>query len=460
MPLPRILVRTFVLALAVSVVTACNVAPSPSPRSKVLLVALDGLEWNLVIAMLAQGRLPNLARQIRSGTFGELETMHPSLSPAIWASVATGMRPKAHGIRGFIRSRGGRQELFTSRDRRTKALWNIATDHRLRSGVVGWWNTFPVEPLDGVMVAQSSTRPEAGKDHDGILKGSLHKGLAHQVEPEDLAERVLATADEVDRGLDDSLQRIFRRPVPSGDDAISRMWKESRWSMRADLQYERVALDLLAAKEPFDLFLVYFGGTDVLAHRFWRWAYPKEYRHPPDERDAAALGSIVTDYYEYMDGVVGRFVDAAPSDAVVVVMSDHGMVAANRKKVFEPDAKGRKQRSGSHGRTPAFFTISGPGIRASGVSPESLRRPEIPELDTIFDVAPTILALLDLPVGRDMPGAVLTSAITEEFLEVHPVRKIATHTSAKWFRNRSLPGAEVPRAEERLEQLRSLGYIE
>ncbi|MFN2376653.1 MAG: alkaline phosphatase family protein [Candidatus Binatia bacterium] len=460
----RILLASSLFALSMTMAGACTTDKAP-PRSPVLLIALDGLEWTVVIDMLREGRLPNIAGRLRAGTFGELETMHPSLSPAIWASVATGVKPRAHGIHGFVKSGGdGGPRLFTSRDRRTKALWNIASDHGLRSGVVGWWNTYPVEPLSGVMVAQSNTSPKDRNEHGGIgiLKGSLRQGVDHQVEPAQLAPRVFGLADEVDRNLDVTLGRVFRRPAPTGTDAIARMWQESRWSLRADLEYERISLDLLAGAESFDLFLVYFGGTDVLAHRFWRWAHPQEYAPPPDAKSVEAYGSILTDYYAYVDEAVGRLVAAAPPQAIVILMSDHGMRPANRKQRFDPSIEGRPPRSGSHGKSDALFIISGPGIRraAPDVETGSLRRPDIPRLGRIFDVAPTVLALLGLPVGADMEGKAMTEVIEPSLLQARPLKEVPTHTPPGWFRSRALPQSEEPHAEERLEQLRSLGYIE
>ena len=46
--------------------------------------------------------------------------------------------------------------LVTNSHRRTKAFWNVASDYGLRVGVVGWWLTWPVEPINGVMVSQIS----------------------------------------------------------------------------------------------------------------------------------------------------------------------------------------------------------------------------------------------------------------------------------------------------------------
>jgi predicted AlkP superfamily phosphohydrolase/phosphomutase len=45
---------------------------------------------------------------------------------------------------------------------------------------------------------------------------------------------------------------------------------------------------------------------------------------------------------------------------------------------------------------------------------------------TIADVTPTVLALMGLPVARDMSGRVLTEMIDPEFLARHPVQTIAS----------------------------------
>ena len=74
----------------------------------------------------------------------------------------------------------------------------------------------------------------------------------------------------------------------------------------------------------------------------------------------------------------------------------------------------------------------------------------------MLDVAPTILALLGLPVAEDMDGRVLTELITPEFLSAHPLHTIETYETG----DRSEPQAiESPYDEEVLERLRSLGYI-
>ena len=59
--------------------------PSTTPPqvAPVLLVGMDGLEWDLVLELVDQGRLPHLAALMERGVYGELKTLVPTLSPNI-----------------------------------------------------------------------------------------------------------------------------------------------------------------------------------------------------------------------------------------------------------------------------------------------------------------------------------------------------------------------------------------
>jgi len=74
----------------------------------------------------------------------------------------------------------------------------------------------------------------------------------------------------------------------------------------------------------------------------------------------------------------------------------------------------------------------------------------------ILDIAPTLLHLLGIPVGRDMDGQVLTSAYADGYLAAHPVRYVESHEQER--PGPGTPPGTMPREKERL--LRSLGYVE
>jgi predicted AlkP superfamily phosphohydrolase/phosphomutase len=68
----------------------------------VIVLGLDGVDHGLCKTLLVEGRLPNLARLARKGTFSRLETSTPPQSPVAWSNMMTGADPGQHGVFDFI----------------------------------------------------------------------------------------------------------------------------------------------------------------------------------------------------------------------------------------------------------------------------------------------------------------------------------------------------------------------
>jgi hypothetical protein len=77
---------------------------------------------------------------------------------------------------------------------------------------------------------------------------------------------------------------------------------------------------------------------------------------------------------------------------------------------------------------------------------------------TVFDITPTALAALGLPVAGDMDGKVLTSAMTPSFLGSRPLQTVDTYETEVRFPTRSAGVDSM--SEETKERLRSLGYMQ
>lgn len=467
MGLPRKRRFSWILALA-ALVSGCGgpapdeaeAAPSSAARP-ILVVGVDGLEWSVVLPLIREGRMPHLAGLMRRGVYGELLTIKPTYSPIIWTSIATGVVGERHGIEGFARELAdGSEVLYSSRDRQVKALWNILSDHGARSHIVGWWNTYPAEPILGVMVAQANTSSvEEIRTGEHTWKGALFEGVPAQVYPPERQEAFVAHAARVEDDLEARLRRIFGRAVDELDDVTNVLWQRCDWAFRADTIYFEVALDLL--DEPADLTAVYFGGTDVVGHRFWRYYEPDAFDHPPSGEQVRAFRDLIPAYYAEFDRMLGELLRGRESYNVLV-MSDHGMKPARRHSSFTPDLTARELRSGGHsGAPPGVLIAAGPEIdKGDGGDPAELDPGSIVPLGTIFDVTPTVLALMGIPVGRDLDGKVLEAVISAEHLARHPITWIETHTTADWQEGRDRMPEEHLLDEERLEQLRSLGYLE
>jgi predicted AlkP superfamily phosphohydrolase/phosphomutase len=71
-------------------------------NKRVILLGFDGMDYEVVSRLMAEGRLPNLSRLAEMGGFSALETAVPPQSPVAWSNFITGMDSGGHGIYDFV----------------------------------------------------------------------------------------------------------------------------------------------------------------------------------------------------------------------------------------------------------------------------------------------------------------------------------------------------------------------
>lgn len=464
LPLPILALFALLYAAFTGCSTESAPTKDPNEHGPVLLLGVDGVEWNVMLPLIREGRMPNFAKLMERGTFGELETFIPTFSPVIWTTVATGKESKKHGIMHFAKRKDGQLGLFDSRDRKTKAIWNILSDSGKKVNSIGWWMTWPVEPIDGVMVAQTNTtaqlETQQGKN---IWKGGLLRGIPEQVYPtgrqNEMIDR-LAESEARLEGLSEEIFGKFEHPLTKLGETL---WRNCQWAFRADATYIDIALALAEEEQP-DLTMLYLGGPDVVGHRFWRYMEPDVYADPPSKEQVDNFGDVIDDYYAYADQALGHLLEAYGEETTFIVVSDHGMHAVNLQQRFDPDNPPRNINSGEHqDAPPGIFIAAGPAIRkdARTAAPNVLARTDLPKIGSVLDVTPTLLTIFGLPIGQDMDGRVMEDVLA------HGIQfrrsSVETHDSREFFEDRldrqAERSGEDPGEAERLQQLRDLGYI-
>ncbi len=69
---------------------------------RVIILGFDGMDPELAEKFMAEGKLPNLSRLKKEGTFSRLTTTTPAISPVAWSSFMTGVNPSKHNIFDFL----------------------------------------------------------------------------------------------------------------------------------------------------------------------------------------------------------------------------------------------------------------------------------------------------------------------------------------------------------------------
>ncbi len=376
-------------------------AQIPELQGRVMVFAVDGLDWDFVDPLIASGRMPNLGRLVSAGTSGRMKTLVPILSPLIWTSVATGVGPDRHGVLDFVeKDSSGQLVPVTARSRKSPAIWEMASVLGRSVGVVAWWASWPASEVRGTLVSDR-------------LYYTLTQGLDKNVFRSDPANLVYpeARTAEFTQLRDRAVKETDWRAVSPFIEVSAADFESS---VAADLGMEDpvdgfrrilastrtyMGAGLVVAEEKPVLTMVYLEGTDTIGHLLAR------YQAPPVDTDvtveeAARYAEAIPRYYQVADRWIGRYLEACPLEGCTwILVSDHG---------FKWGSERPRNLGGFSGRTAplwhaedAVFLVAGTGTRRLG---------RVPEEASVYDVAPTIAAALQIPAdaswqGEPLPGS-------------------------------------------------------
>jgi tetratricopeptide (TPR) repeat protein len=391
----------------------------------VAVIGWDGADWEVAGPLLDAGRLPHLAALMDRGAHGDLRSMTPTLSPLLWTTVATGRPPEVHGVLDFLEPSpdGGTPRPIGADARQVPALWEMAAVSGRRVGVVGWWATHPAEELPGFMISDRYA-------YTILERGAVH-ATSDAVLPPELAARLKPIpSDEVPPDLLGAAAG-----APAGSPALH----DLRRVVGAALSYQAALLQAIEAGQP-DLLMAYFSLIDQVSHRFADCMPPALPSCPAEER--GPFGGAVAAAYELQDRLLGELLAALDGETELVLLSDHGFLTGSRRPLHvAPDVTGKP---GRWHRREGILVLAGPAVRPGTLPPADL-----------LDVAPTVLALLQLPLARNLEGSPVAAALRE----VVPPPSIDSWRDRVSRRETAAARTSTPADRARIEELQALGYL-
>jgi predicted AlkP superfamily phosphohydrolase/phosphomutase len=430
------------LALAIS----CGRA---DPPVKVVVLGFDGASWDTIEPSIRAGKLPYLERLRSESAWGPLETFKPTKSPVIWTSIATGMTMDKHGILDFVYLKENDLPVpFDNSERREPSIWQILDHFGKRSVVVNWFVTYPPDEIDGVMVSNRFRRALLlGPERRARMRDSVH--------PQELFDRLLPMLEldyetvRTERELPD-LGARYQGLHATESLAEVPVLKDYGVYVLQEALIENLAVELYRTEE-FDFFAAYFRLPDIVQHVALRLIEPDRVeetlsamadgRLSPEERDRfqEKLSEVLLPFYRYMERILETFLTAPGSENThFIVVSDHGFTlhAGGYDHYHIPE---------SEPPPPGIFLMRGP-----------LANPGRTTTMNVYDIAPTLLHLFDLPVGSTMDGEAATHLLDLD-------RNVRFEHYSRELMKTAAPGRdqELDREiqEKTLRELRSLGYI-
>src|SRR6266511_5223369 len=249
---------------------------------KLTVIGLDAATFDVIDPLLAAGQLPNIARVLDSGTGATLRsTTHP-LTPHAWTTMVTGVNAGRHGVWDFVErdETGYELRVINGSYRRAAAVWDRLRLSGKRVGLVNIPFTWPAPKVNGFAIA-------------GMDAAARESGMTNPPELFDELRREFGP-----------LELDHRFPVTSEGEP------DLDFIRRAAEQKVEITLRLSDRFEP-ELLWVVFMAADHIHHAAW-----------PDWEDRGP-DSAVAETYRILDQAVGRLVEAASGNDVMLV-SDHG----------------------------------------------------------------------------------------------------------------------------------------
>jgi len=366
-----------------------------------LVIGLEGVSWDVVSRGASEGWLPVLARLLKDGAGGPLESLSPHDRAALWMTAATGKMPVKHDVlsEGLYETPLGDLRLlpwvpgasplrafplsrFVPRSdaRKSLAFWEILAARGHEAAVLGWPASRPAR--DGLVLWAT----------EALFDGDLGPEAAR---PRAAAERALLFRVQVphlDRFLVGSL-------TPEGLPAPDRAAILA--GAARDLTVEGATLGAVTAGQG-SLSALVLSGFRQAARTLGPAAEPARYwglapsHSEPREKALRA-------YYRLLDDVLSDLLEREGRDRTVCLFSPVGYGPPPPLTSFFRFAFGKGPEASPDASRDGLLILHGSGIR-SGVRLTSA---------SVLDLAPTLLVLAGEPIARDMDGRVLAEAFDE-----------------------------------------------
>lgn len=263
-------------------------------RHPLIVISVDGLDHRyLRDADKLALKIPNIRKLMKEGEWAQgVLGVVPTVTWPSHTTLITGVPPRVHGILSNRRPRSESGDYYWMADMlKTKTLWHATRTQGLKSAAITW----PVT----VNADIDYNLPEFFRGREG-------------------------------GGMD--LISIWEKATPGLVEAIEKADPSFRQQWMDDRTRKIATVYLLKEKRP-DLLLLHFVDLDSTAHKYG--PYTKQ----------------ANDCLELTDTFIGEILAAAPKNAVVALVSDHGFERVDRELSvpildMELDLKGKVQSYG------------------------------------------------------------------------------------------------------------------
>jgi len=432
------------LLVSSALLPACRSGVNENKKIKVVVIGIDGANWSTIDPLIEKGKLPFWKKLKEESAWANLETFKPTKSSVVWTTIATGKKMEKHGILDFTFLNKNNIEVpFSNAERREPAIWQILDEYNKKCIVINWFVSHPPDKINGITISDNFRRVVARplekiNDYTDSVHPTIYFHKLLKLAQRDYNQVFKAT------GLPDYPKQYIDMH-PGKDFRNVPIMKTYRSLAVQDNFVSTISKELFRTKD-FDLFATYIRMPDLVQHfsaRLFDDKYLQEVVNALKTKTLSKemhdevilkISGIIEPAYRFAEDLLESLISYKKyKDAYFIIASDHGFT-------LYPGGYNHYDLPKEYKAPEGILMIKGPGVR-TGLLPSA----------SVLDIAPTILNLFDLPVGKNMDGKVLNKA-----LKLNRRVKYKTYKLGKKAKKRGSSKAD----EEALKELKSIGYIQ
>ena len=267
---------------------------------KVFVFGIDGAPPELIFGRWLD-ELPNIKGCIDKGTYARLNSTIPPSTIVAWNSMFSGKDTSEIGVFSYTyKDKNNETKLVSSLNVKTDLIWDILKKENKKTIALYVPLSYPVNPIDGVMVSGFLTPDVNGRC---TYPESVKEKIKQMKDPELFFDVAGGLASHKGLEIDSLIEKTYKM---------------------TDMQI-KLLKELI--KEDWDLFLGVMIGSDRLQHMLWRHFDETHRRFIKDSKYKDELKN----YYIYLDKKLGEILKLLDNDTIIIIVSDHGMVKQEGK---------------------------------------------------------------------------------------------------------------------------------
>jgi predicted AlkP superfamily phosphohydrolase/phosphomutase len=271
-----------------------------SIRRRVLALAFDGANPELLQRWAAEGKLPNLARLIDNGVSGTSLGLEHFFVGSTWPSLYTGTSPAVHGHHSLVQLKPGSYESYELADKglvRATPFWDILSRAGRRVAILD-------VPLSAVSPHLNGIQTVEWGSHDAVFGFRCSTpALQREIRAKYGEHPLGSSCDAANRGAAD--YNAFVARLIAGVERKAQLTRD------------------VIAREPWDFAIQVFTESHCVGHQCWHLHDVQHLAH--DRAIRGVTGDPLERVYSAIDAAIGDIIRGVGDDVTLIVFSAHGM---------------------------------------------------------------------------------------------------------------------------------------